>query len=277
MLIVGEMDFSFSLAVALLRTPGSKLVATSYQEAFDMTEDQEIPVGDIERLDYERRSLPAMDGDLKANLKSLRELRIPVAHGVDATDLAGTLPEALRDQRFKYVVFPFPNVSLARGYDPRNSKLLLDFFRCAEPGGRFVTPSGSVQLVMLSSSYEEWDVPGLAASAGLVLQSRVKLPASFYQLRDGSGRACKPQGQAELVSFCAAYTPDAWGREAKVNADLSLAMRERGESDVSVEWQAMSIPVVSRKNTRNPRWVSKSPRRRQERFKTTDTFKPVSP
>ncbi|CAK0802312.1 unnamed protein product, partial [Prorocentrum cordatum] len=73
MLIVGEMDFSFSLAVAALRTTGSKLVATSYLEAFDMTEDQQIPEGDAERVTYERRSLPAMDGDLKANLKSLRD------------------------------------------------------------------------------------------------------------------------------------------------------------------------------------------------------------
>merc|ERR1712232_673996 len=61
-LLVGEMDYSFPLSVAMLRPAGSPLVATSYLEAHDPTEPEVYPSDDGERMAYRRHSLPSMAG-----------------------------------------------------------------------------------------------------------------------------------------------------------------------------------------------------------------------
>lgn len=201
-LIVGEMDYSFSLAVAKLRTPGAPLVATSYLEAHDPNELEVYPSDDGERAAYSRRSLPAMKGDLFRNLEGLRVLGCEVRHGVDAMNLNKTLRSQGIGGAFKRVVFPFPRASLQRACDPRNSKLLRNFFFSVQKEG-FLVRGGIIQLVMLATQYEEWDVAGMAADAGLELVSRVSLPGTFYQSREMSGKPWTPQG-AELLNFAPA-------------------------------------------------------------------------
>ena len=100
------------------------------------------------------------------------------------------------------MVFPFPRYSLSRAPNPCNSRLLRDFFTSVTSGG-FLLEGGLIQLVMLSSQYEDWDVNGVASDAQLRLTSRVALPGSFYQPREMSGKAWTPAG-AELLTFEAA-------------------------------------------------------------------------
>ncbi|OLQ05153.1 hypothetical protein AK812_SmicGene11710 [Symbiodinium microadriaticum] len=99
-LTLGEMDYSFSLAVAQLRPAGSVLVATSYLAEHDPNEVEVHPSDDGQR----------------------------VLHSVDATNLAGTLQSQGVEGSFHTVVFPFPRYSLSRAPNPNNSRLLRDFF-----------------------------------------------------------------------------------------------------------------------------------------------------
>lgn len=98
-LTVGDGDFSFSLALARALGPAVRgFVATSY-----------------ELLD----SLRAVYPDIDATLAELRRLGAEAHHGVDAADLAGTLPPhctaAPARATFDRVVWNFPCV--ARGED----------------------------------------------------------------------------------------------------------------------------------------------------------------
>ncbi|CAJ1343479.1 unnamed protein product [Effrenium voratum] len=201
-LTLGEMDFSFSLAVANLRPPGKVMVATSYLAEHDPSEVEVHPADDGERATYCRKSLPGMAGALNKNISRLRALGAEVLHSVDATNLEGTLRTQGIEGGFHIVVFPFPRYSLSRAPNPCNSRLLRDFFTSVTSGG-FLLEGGLIQLVMLSSQYEDWDVNGVASDAQLRLTSRVALPGSFYQPREMSGKAWTPAG-AELLTFEAA-------------------------------------------------------------------------
>lgn len=198
-LTLGEMDYSFSLAIAQLRSPGSPLVATSYLAEHDPLEAEVYPSDDADRATFSRRSLPAMAGALHHNISGLQELGAEVLHSVDATDLDGTLRSQGVDGGFQFVVFPFPRASLNRAGNPANSRLLLNFFLSVAQHG-FLLDSGFVQLVMLKAQYEEWDVNGMASSAGLRLVSRVELPSDFYQAREMSGKPWTP-ADPELLTF----------------------------------------------------------------------------
>ena len=199
---VGEMDYSFSLAVARLRPPGSHLVATSYLKAHDPLEPETYPSEDGERASYRRRTLPDMNGALHRTLQEIAQLGAKVLHGIDATDLRGSLVPAGIESAFEYIIFPFPRASLIRSCDPRNSKLLRDFFLSVASHG-FLSENGVVQLVMLGTQYEAWDVANMAGHWGFYLFSRVALPQGFYQSREVSGKPWNPSG-AELLNFCSA-------------------------------------------------------------------------
>eukprot|EP00401_Gymnodinium_catenatum_P073738 CAMPEP_0117586966 /NCGR_PEP_ID=MMETSP0784-20121206/69019_1 /TAXON_ID=39447 /ORGANISM="" /LENGTH=603 /DNA_ID=CAMNT_0005388133 /DNA_START=15 /DNA_END=1826 /DNA_ORIENTATION=+ len=205
-LVVGEMDYSFSLAVAKRRPAGSPIMATSYLEEHDPSEPEVHPADDGERQNYRRRSLPAMNGALFNNLEEFTTHGGFAKHGVDAMDLAGTLASQDVEGGFHYVVFPFPRASLHRACNPANSRLLRDFFRSVRRDG-FLMRGGVIQLVMLGTQYEEWDVAGMAADAGMALQARASLPTNFYQSREMSGKPWTPQG-AELLNFIVADDMD---------------------------------------------------------------------
>ena len=197
-LTLGEMDFSFSLAVARLRPPGTPLVATSYLAEHDPTELEVHPADDGERAAYRRFSLPGMQGALHRNIDALNKLGSQVLHSVDATNLQGTLRTQGIEGGFHIVVFPFPRYSLSRAPNPCNSRLLRDFFLSVLDG--VLLEGGLIQLVMLSSQYEDWDVNGMANDVGMKLTSRVELPRNFYQPREMSGKPWVPSG-AELLTF----------------------------------------------------------------------------
>eukprot|EP00439_Symbiodinium_sp_Y106_P032602 s15_g3.t3 len=198
-LTLGEMDYSFSLAVAQLRPAGSVLVATSYLAEHDPNEVEVHPSDDGQRAAYKRQSLPGMNGALQQNLDALADTGAQVLHSVDATDLAGTLQSQGIEGGFHTVVFPFPRYSLSRAPNPNNSRLLRDFFLSVIRDG-ILLDGGNIQLVMLSAQYQEWDVNGISTDVGLELISRVALPTDFYQAREMSGKPWVPPG-AELLTF----------------------------------------------------------------------------
>lgn len=197
-LTLGEMDFSFSLAVARLRPAGTPLVATSYLAEHDPNEPEVHPADDGERAAYRRSSLPGMNGALQKNIDELNKLDAQVLHSVDATDMEGTLRSQGVEGGFHIVIFPFPRYSLSRAPNPYNSRLLRDFFVSTMNG--VLLEGGLIQVIMLSSQYDDWDVNGMANDVGIKLTSRVQLPAAFYQPREMSGKPWTPSG-AELLTF----------------------------------------------------------------------------
>lgn len=198
-LTVGEMDWSFSLAVARLRPRGAHIVATSHLKRHDPKEPEIHPQDDAERHRYRRFSLPSMGGTLFKNMEEFKDRGGQVVYSVDAMDLEGTLRVKRVEGGFANIIFPLPRATLQRSSDPRNSRLLRNFFLSCRQHG-FLLPKGQIQLIMLSSQYEEWDIACMAADAGMYLAARAEMPVDFYQAREVSGKPWVPIG-AELLCF----------------------------------------------------------------------------
>lgn len=229
LLVLGEADFSFSLRVAQFQMEergAANLVATSFLRAHDPCE-PEVSLSQGMAVWHHRQSLSAMGGALAESLAALESLGAQVLHGVDATDLEGTLLRRGVEGTFDAVVFPFPQASPCS--DPRNPALVRSFFRNVgavlprtfptSPGMRIQqlhrgrdyrsdhsacsarqSLQGAVQLVLLASQYTAWDVECLAAEASLELTAAVKMPEGFYRSRVLVGRAWAPK-EAVLLTF----------------------------------------------------------------------------
>lgn len=188
-LSLGEQDYSFSLAIARLQNDTKQevhLVATSYLAAHDPNEAEVHVKDDGMRAHYSRKSLPDMNGDLQKNIAEAVTLGATVLHGIDATDLPGTLLP-LCGQTYKVIVFPFPRASLQRGVVPKNPRLLRQFFRSVNEAG-ILEPGGKIGVVLLRTQYAEWDVACVALEAGYRLVDQATLPDNFYQGREMSGK-----------------------------------------------------------------------------------------
>jgi len=206
-LILGEQDYSFSLAVAQLQQREAQavnLVATSYLAAHDPTEPEVHLRDDGMRSTYSRKSLPSMDGALEKNIAELQGLGALVLHSVDATDLQGTLLTQNAGGPYDIVCFPFPRASLRRGVDPMNPRLLRNFFRSAAESG-VLAQGGVVEVLLLRSQYPDWDTACVALEAGFELQAHASLPEGFYQSREMSGKTWTPK-DAEVYVFGRAWS-----------------------------------------------------------------------
>lgn len=198
-LSIGEQDYSFSLSVAKLQATAGQspvqLVASSYLAEHDPYEEEVHVKDDALRAQYTRRSLPSMGGALFSNIAAIKALGGVILHSVDATDLPGTLltqiPFGNQFGTFDIVVFPFPRFSVDRSVNPGNSKLLRNFFRSVRHAG-VLAPGGSVQLLLLSTQFAEWDTACVAAEAGFQLDRYEELPQGFYQSREMTGKAWTP-------------------------------------------------------------------------------------
>eukprot|EP00493_Phyllostaurus_siculus_P009038 UN09150 len=120
-LVLGEQDFSFGLAVGRY---GCDVIATSYMEAHDPTIPDPVPsqLDDGAREVYQAKTLASMDGDLEKNVKIAAEKGVGIQYGIDATNMKETLAAKGVTGDFHCIVFPFPRYSLFRGNDPSNSR-----------------------------------------------------------------------------------------------------------------------------------------------------------
>lgn len=187
-LALGEQDYSFSLSIAKLQaqTGGTQLVATSYLAAHDPDEPEIHVRDDGMRAWYSRRSLPSMEGALQKNIDDCRNLGGVVLHSVDATDLPGTLLTQTGDT-YNVIVFPFPRASLQRGCQPKNPRLIRNFFRSVNEA-EILEPGGKIGIVLLRTQFAEWDIACLGLEAGFHLVDQATLPDGWYQGREMSGK-----------------------------------------------------------------------------------------
>eukprot|EP00930_Biecheleria_cincta_P064350 TRINITY_DN4991_c0_g1_i1.p1 TRINITY_DN4991_c0_g1~~TRINITY_DN4991_c0_g1_i1.p1 ORF type:complete len:690 (-),score=87.93 TRINITY_DN4991_c0_g1_i1:154-2178(-) len=188
-LSLGEQDYSFSLAIARLQVATmqeARLVATSYLAAHDPNEPEVHIKDDGMRAWYSRKSLPGMDGALQRNIDEAHAMGATVLHGIDATDLPGTLLPVC-GETFDLIVFSFPRASLQRSVQPKNSRLLRNFFRSVNET-QILEPKGKIGIVLLRTQYAEWDTACVALEAGYHLTDQSTLPDGFYQGREMSGK-----------------------------------------------------------------------------------------
>jgi len=208
-LVLGEQDFSYSLAVCNILQSGQTLVGTSYLGPYDPSseEPEEHPADDGVRANYFRKTLPSHSGSLQQNLQFLHALGAQTAHSIDATKLyeclSSTQP-AVYTGPFDIVVFPFPRASLKRGLDFRNSTLIQGFFQeIRQNREKLLYPLAQIQMIVLDNQFKEWDITNIAKENGWTLKWRccVNFPAlPQYQPRELSGKAWNPK-LARLLVF----------------------------------------------------------------------------
>jgi len=199
-LVIGEQDFSYTLAVA---NYGCEVIGTSYMDAHnpDIPDPNPSKLDDAAREVYDQKTLSSMGGELHSNVELAKQKGIDVRYKVDAKDLQTTLIDKGVEGNFDIIVFPFPRATLFRGCDPKNSLLIREFFGSVKRSG-VLTSGGIVQLVMLESQFNEWDIYQVSKEAGFKLEYCVEMNyPEFrpYRSRDLLGKKFDPKNARLLV------------------------------------------------------------------------------
>ncbi|KAK1928611.1 25S rRNA (uridine-N(3))-methyltransferase [Phytophthora citrophthora] len=156
-LVVGDGDFSFSLALAVF-LGGKNLVATCYDSKVDLKEK------------YSNALL---------NCDALETAGAEVHFDVDATHLENQ-NWLDGEQPFQSIVFNFPHLGGATEEDvANNQKLLRDFFYSTR---QYLHPSRGQVLVSLRNTlfYNRWKIQEQAAASGFKLKRTEVFDASIY-------------------------------------------------------------------------------------------------
>ncbi|KAF0748047.1 hypothetical protein AaE_007493, partial [Aphanomyces astaci] len=155
-LVVGDGDFSFSLALAT-RLGGEKIVATAYDSEAELL---------------------AKYPNVSANIRGLKVTQADIHVGVDATNLARE--SWIQTLTFDRIVFNFPHLGGATEEDvEKNQDLLWRFFQSAR---KYLDNSkGEVHVALRNTLfYNRWDVTAQATKAGLKLKRTDRFNLSLY-------------------------------------------------------------------------------------------------
>ncbi|XP_044945744.1 uncharacterized protein LOC123394923 [Hordeum vulgare subsp. vulgare] len=187
-LMVGDGDFSFSLALATTFGSGWNLVATSLDS-------------------YE--ALTSKYGKAESNVRELKRLGATVLHGVDAKKMM--LHSYLETRRFDRIVFNFPHA----GFNGRENwlrvikahkQLVHGFLANAR---QLLRPYGEIHLSHKTGlPYDAWDIEQLAYKSCLIMVRKVdfsKEDYPGYNQKKGDGVTCDesfPLGPCCTFMFC---------------------------------------------------------------------------
>ncbi|KAF7066054.1 hypothetical protein CFC21_072102 [Triticum aestivum] len=148
-LVVGDGDFSFSLALATAFGSGEHIVATS-----------------LDPYDALKRKY----GNAEANIAELKMLGSTVLHGVDAKLMK--LYPSLKMRRFDRIVFNFPHAGFNGKEDNPlvinlHKQLVTGFFANAR---HLLRPFGEIHLSHKTGyPYDAWDIEQLASESCLIM------------------------------------------------------------------------------------------------------------
>ncbi len=154
-LLLGEADFSFGVALLRQLQGGGAIVATEVRSQAEVD------------TTYRGGGRPSA----AANVRTLQQAQVDVQFGVDATNIPASLG------RFQVIVFNFPRMPEdSRGGTANNTAMLDGFFRSAHDR---LAPDGRVFLSLSTSRYVNlWQPQERARNAGLALES---IRAAFHE------------------------------------------------------------------------------------------------
>lgn len=241
-LIVGDGNFSFSLALARARSTvqNKQLVCTSYQSAAQLS-----------------KAHP----DSKQNIASLLELGCTILHDVDATKLGDTLSSATSNVElsgFDVIVFNFPCVPFAGvGQDGQSTEIsenqaLVQRFLLSAGADKInkksvlVEGHGQIHVVHKTKPpFGWWNVPALAAGSDLehvgeVVFDRVCYPE--YVCRKAEDSKSFPVYDA--ITHVFGFKNKATDAFPHVEAAVSKEKLEGGEH-VHVDWSTLPTHTTS--------------------------------
>ncbi|KAM0908674.1 hypothetical protein ACQ4PT_015299 [Festuca glaucescens] len=191
-LIVGDGDFSFSLALATAFGSGENLVATSLDS-----------YGAMVLKHYQAVS----------NVIELKRLGATVLHDVNANTMK--LHTSLKMKQFDRIVFNFPHAGF-NGPETQlhvinsHKELVRIFFRSAS---QLLCPEGEVHVSHKTGQpYDRWDIEQLASEYSLVMSEKVpfdKRDYPGYNQKRGDGRKCNrsfPLRNGCTFKFCVEHT-----------------------------------------------------------------------
>ncbi|KAM0878432.1 hypothetical protein ACQ4PT_034878 [Festuca glaucescens] len=172
-LIVGDGDFSFSLALATAFGSGENLVATSVDSYGALT---------------------SKYGKAESNVTELKRLRVTVLHGVDAKTMK--LHPHLEMRQFDRIVFNFPHAGFTGREDHlhviiAHKQLVHGFFANAR---HLLRPYGETHLSHKTGfPYDAWDITQLAYESSLIMVWKVNFSKEDYpgyNQKRGDGATC---------------------------------------------------------------------------------------
>ena len=232
-LVIGDGNFSFSLALASMNDAESfHLVATSLK-SFDEV---------------------AADPLAQENISKVKKKGAIVIHCVDGTQLANCEELAALDLEYDIVVFNFPHTG-GKGNIKENRKLLHKFFLSAvallKAGGEvhvtLCKGQGGTEVDCTSRGYSNsWKVVEMAAEAGLIL-TKVELfrPESFHGYCPtgyrGQSKGFLLEGALTHVFTLPLTSPDSWCRTDLENCGYKFCDFCCRDSPVSEELIAPSL------------------------------------
>nr|XP_051192266.1 uncharacterized protein LOC127305776 isoform X3 [Lolium perenne] len=172
-LIVGDGDFSFSLALATAFGSGQNLVATSLDSYGALT---------------------SKYGKAESNVTELKRLGATVLHGVDAKTMK--LHPHLEMRQFDRIVFNFPHAGFTGREDHlhviiAHKELVHGFFANAR---HLLRPYGETHISHKTGfPYDAWDIAQLAYESSLIMVRKVdfsKKDYPGYNQKRGDGATC---------------------------------------------------------------------------------------
>jgi len=205
-LLVGEGDFSFSLALANAFGSAENMVPTS--------------------LDSREKVLQLYDSAHKT-LSNLERLGATVLHGVDATTMEKH--HMIRNMRFHRIVYNLPHAGFYGKEDDekvikRHRHLLKMFFKNARS---LLTKSGEIHVTHKENGpYEKWELVKQAEECGLLLKGSVRFRTTDYPGYTNRRGAGPNAGDSFFLGKCQTYK-------------FVLG------PDILYEWESLAIQVIS--------------------------------
>jgi hypothetical protein len=136
----------------------------------------------------------------------LRQKRVPVYHGVDATQLSSSFPAILKGGQYPFdrIMFNFPHSGEQRVHI--NRELLRKFFESCRPHLALSTDNASRVVVVLKkgSPYDSWHIEEQAAASLFELDSRQQF---VFEAFPGYGhQTTNPEHNEIEDAICYAYS-----------------------------------------------------------------------
>lgn len=237
-LLVGEGNLSFAASISKL-TNKFILIASTYE-----TEEQHC-----ERFQGSQ-----------ARTEELRKAGVQVLFGVDATDLASTLPQEVRERPFDRIIFQFPQHK-ERNKIHLNRELLCTFLREAKA---LLAPAGEVVVSLVQGQggtpaepgparrpKDTWQAQEMGLEAGLLLTRVVPCPhleleQLGYESTGFRGQGLRGstkevyqdtwQSTQEIPGIC--REPVKHGEGDVLSHDMSLPCH-----DLLASWRALKVAI----------------------------------